>query len=312
MKTISVLCGLALTASMFGCNAPVESDSQGSDPEETTEGETFTETVVQLNEDGTQTVTTRIIDQAEEDRQVALRDMTAAVDAPDLPDGVGHASSAIATKDAGCVGASFWLYDQLNRTGNKICFTGVGAVKLADYLDCNPGQDPATCPTWAQGVAHHSYWAGSSWGHFQERFPNCVNLAGYHCPDFAPYQASEFLSWCEAFKPYINLGDNTCIPPTVSVDWQSPMTASGYNFTPGGSVKIQVLNSNGVSLFSNMFQNADASGNLQRNMGMGYKDGIQCTGNNCGSCGETIKMTDVTSGASASTPSHVCYEPSKS
>ncbi len=311
MKTISVLCGLGLSVSLFACNAPVESESEGSEPEETTSGETFTETVVQLNDDGTQTITTRVIDQAEEDRQVALRDMTSAIDTSDLPDGVGHASSAIATKDAGCAGASFWLYDQNNRTGNKICFTGVGAVKLSDYPDCSPGQDPATCPTWAQGVAHHSYWAGSSWGHFQERFPNCVNPDGYHCPDFGPYQISEFLSWCEAFKGYINLGDDSCVPPSVTVDWQSPMTASGYNFTPVGSVKIQVLSSNG-STVSTVTQTADSKGNVQKSLGMGYKDGIQCTGNNCGSCGETIKMTDVTSGVSASTPSHVCYEPSKS
>ncbi|MGZ3423333.1 MAG: hypothetical protein ACXVEE_36060 [Polyangiales bacterium] len=306
MKTTNALFAIASMASLFGCSSATN-DPGSSDPN----GEpTFTETAVHLNADGTKTVVSRTITMTEEKRQIALRDTPVAKVDQQVEPGVATTSEAL-SKDAGCAGASFWLYDQDNRTGNKICFMGTGTVHLADFKDCSPGQDPATCPTWAQGVGHHSYWAGSSSGHFQDQYSPCVAPTKYHCPDFKAYQISEFLSFCEAIKPDLNVGDNFCIPPNVSTDWSSPMTATGNVFTPGGAVTIQVLSSTSSVLFT-LSATADSTGHVSKMIGDGFKGGIECQGNNCGSCSETIKMIDVTSGVSATAPSHVCYEPSKS
>jgi hypothetical protein len=308
MKTTHALLAIASISCLFGCSAST-SDVASSEP--VTEP-TFTETAVHLNADGTATVTARTITMSDQKRQLALRDAPLEATSVITPVESGVASSSAAlSKDGGCAGSSFWLFDQNKRTGNKICFFGSGAVHLADFKDCSPGQDPATCPTWAQGVGHHSYWAGSATGHFQDRFSNCVAPSQYHCPDFKAFQASEFLSFCEAIKPDLNLADNTCIPPNASVDWSSPMTSSGSNFTPGGAVTVQVLSSTSSVLFT-LSATADSSGYVSKLIGDGFKGGIECQGNNCGSCGETIKMIDVVSGVSATVASHVCYEANKS
>ena len=309
MKTTHALVALSFGAALFGCAATT--DSSGSEVGSKDDEPTFTETSVRFDAEGTAVVVSRTVTLTEESKQVAARLSPVGAGLADKNSNVGTTSEAL-TKDAGCLTSSFWLYDKLNRTGNKICFSGTGVAHLADYKDCSPGQDPATCPTWAQNVGNHSYWAGNKSGHFQDRYPNCVNPSGYHCPDFKALQKSDFLTFCEAIKPDINISDALCISPTASTDFQSPMTASGSNFSPGGSVKFQVLRSDGTPLFSDTFQSADGTGHVSKLIGNGYKGGIPCQGNNCGSCGETVKLTDVTSGVSVTTPSHACFEPGKS
>ena len=119
----------------------------------------YTETVVHIHEDGTESVEVHEVEAAPYD-----------------DDELGLASEDL-SRDTGCAGASIWLYDQPNRGGNRICFhhdsaTGPARVSLDNScstftLTCTPGPTGipscrSTCVPWSRHV--RSLWAGDDAG----------------------------------------------------------------------------------------------------------------------------------------------------
>ena len=282
---IKIIIGIALSATLTGCLANPDAEHDSLDP-------TYTEMAVHLNADGTRTVTTRTITLSEELRENAEREGRyvhtdpQGVESADL----GTASAALVA-DAGCASASFWLYDQVNRTGNKVCFSGTGVADLHDYSTCAPGTPPYQCISIAS--LKKSYWAGTYSGYFQgSTAPTCVAPSVGHCTAFSTNQASNTLTSCENSNTRLNIGPY-CRSPTVSQVGQSPMGGQGYLFTVGGSVKGEIFN--GAVLKSTQTGIADANGSVSIGFGNPMVYG------SAASCGETLKFTDVATGLTATT-----------
>jgi hypothetical protein len=122
MRSIHLAPVLFVLAAACGNPAPADPDAAPA-PDPTTvvaDTDVFTETVVTLQPDGTSSTVARPITAAEE-RAIAARIGTAH----------GTAEPLI-QQDPSC-GSGFWLYDQPNYVGNRICFTGAGTAALALY-----------------------------------------------------------------------------------------------------------------------------------------------------------------------------------
>lgn len=167
-KTIAAM-ALGMMA-MAGCasESALEGESTGDEG-----AALITETVVSVDAEGKEVVTSRLITQAEADRQVRAR--LSPVGPAAAGEGVGEAQQAI-TADGGCAGASLWLQDGPNQTGNRICFarslpTNDGA-SLSSY--CRTGHLVPGYPryswvcdsSWSGAV--RSFWAGADNGTFSK------------------------------------------------------------------------------------------------------------------------------------------------
>lgn len=130
----------------------------------------YARTIVQLEADGTTTVRTELITASEQRRQVAAREAALAPSRGEDPsfddERLGTTILAISV-DSSCNGASMWMFDQPNLTGNEICFTGQGYTDLHNYtrLVCANPWGPCWILTWAGATA--SYWAGVDAGIFR-------------------------------------------------------------------------------------------------------------------------------------------------
>jgi len=289
MKTVGIICGIALTATLAGCLSGPDTDSGDSEP-------MFTQTAVHLNADGTETVVTRSISAGELRRQQAERALATQGASPDGAhptadaDGVGTAAEAF-TVDASCASASFWLFDQADQYGDVICFSGEGIVDLSKYSPCAPGTPPYLCLSWVS--AKKSYYSGTYGGNFQSGGSMTSCLAQNVAADckFGVYNRHDTLtSTCEAPARYLNIGP-MCWMPSASVDSSNPIGVDGYDFTPHGVVKVELLK-NGADLYTPAHVTADASGHVS----YGYGN-PPYTGNH--GCGESIRLTDVASSLTA-------------
>jgi hypothetical protein len=135
---------------------------------------TFTETSVTIASDGTATSTVKRVtaeqielENVERQRAIDLR---------------AQGIEPTETRDSSCAGADVWIFDGLNQSGNKICFTGSGTQLLINYCDFEDGID---CTAWSYAAA--SVWGGSLTGSiapnstcsvstpFQQVNVNCLN-----------------------------------------------------------------------------------------------------------------------------------------
>jgi hypothetical protein len=141
-------------ALLFACG-------QGSSSElETSSGldsDVFTRTVVTLKPDGNHVVQTQRITRAEQRADVARR--MAALEGSATPSG-RPADVGSLINDPTCASASMWMFDDVNLTGNELCFYGYGTVDLNRYFDLTRR---ATF-TWTYAL--HSFLAGADNGAF--------------------------------------------------------------------------------------------------------------------------------------------------
>lgn len=155
-----------------------------------------TRTVVNLNDDGTQTITQTLITVAEQQAELA-RNRAAEEAYLSRPDNVAYSDPPV--RDGSCSWYSLKLFDGPTYTGNYICFTGNGFVNLGNYCrnTCAPGQRLCLCGgRWAGSV--RAYWSGSNFGWYQSN-----NL---ECPadDFMPqYEARSTVSSCIQSANYV-------------------------------------------------------------------------------------------------------------
>lgn len=126
---------------------------------------TITRTIVRLNADGTETVHQVQITEAQQRADVAAREAatTPGATTPHAGEKVGTTSEAITTDD-GCGGASMWLFDGTNLTGNEICFIGAGTANLKSYIR-QVFYAPRLPTHW--NLAVRSYYAGNEAGDFR-------------------------------------------------------------------------------------------------------------------------------------------------
>jgi hypothetical protein len=283
MQVTKTILGIAMTVILAGCMADQETTNNEPDP-------TYTETAVHLNADGTQTVTYRAVTLSQELRENADRELLATPGGQpgDEATGLGTAAEAL-WQDTGCAGSSFWLYDHVNRTGNRICFAGTGIADLAAYP-----VDPhcsGVCSSWYGAM--QSYYSGLYEGWFQglTQEVSCTNATANHCAAFSAYAQHNSLTSCETGTTgrRLNLGKE-CWSPAVSQSGLGPVGGVGSWFFPGGSVRGEIWS--GSTNLGGSTHTADASGNVT--IGFGNP-------NSASSCGESIKFTDLTSGLIATT-----------
>lgn len=153
MKSSSIL-ALALLSSLAACTTAIDDPSEDVGVDDLP---TVSRTVVRLAPDGTQTVDEDFITPAEQRDEIAARDAQ-------LAQGRG-AESAIAVDD-GCGGSSLWIYDNVNQTGNEVCFYGAGTAYLSYYRRSVCAGSTCYFGNWMNAV--RSYYAGSSGGRFGE------------------------------------------------------------------------------------------------------------------------------------------------
>jgi hypothetical protein len=104
--------------------------------------------------------------------------------------GLGETTQAI-DQDTGCAIASLWIFDQVNRTGNEIWFSGAGGTFLSDdaHWVCTTNWE---CYPVNRRHQVRSYWAGSELGHFSEDIPP---------GSFTPFAAHEQLNVADPVVP---------------------------------------------------------------------------------------------------------------
>jgi hypothetical protein len=123
MKTFVKLATLApLTALAVACAAPTDPQDSASEvaPSTTLEAEAvspddvFTDTIVDVKEDGSYDIKTKLVTLAERQAEIKIREAIAA----------GIPVERTLAWDSGCASSSHWLYDQPNTplTANRICF----------------------------------------------------------------------------------------------------------------------------------------------------------------------------------------------
>jgi hypothetical protein len=166
-----------------------------SPPPPADDGALVTRTVVNLNDDGTQTVTATQItvaeQQAELERNRQLEEAFLS-----RPDNVAYSDPPV--RDGSCSWYSLKLFDGPTYTGNYICFTGNGFVNLNNYCrnTCAPGHICLCGGRWAGAV--RAYWSGSNTGWYQAN--------NVECPpdDFMPaYEARSTVSSCIQSANYV-------------------------------------------------------------------------------------------------------------
>jgi hypothetical protein len=151
-------------AATSGCAEPE------SEPEASTEEETFTLTSISVNADGTRTIEERSITASEQRAMIAERARTLGL-GPDetesLPEGLGVDRSAL-FYDPSCAAASLWIFSRINLAGDQVCFNGTGSItNLTNTGSWDCWEDINGIPRCSEYGYLRSYWAGSNPGGFQ-------------------------------------------------------------------------------------------------------------------------------------------------
>jgi hypothetical protein len=185
----SLALSLLSTVAIAACDAPAAGTDAGTTnsvaapavPDETV----FDEIAVIVSPDGTLRTTSGTITAGVERAQAAAR----------ARGGV----EPLEDQDPTCLGASFWLYDRADQTGNRICFSGRGGVALASFLDLECSNHWCFRGNWQ--LSSGSYYAGTESGYLQENVSPSGGGGGggFHQPDagaveiqFGPYGHASF------------------------------------------------------------------------------------------------------------------------
>ncbi|WP_437306560.1 hypothetical protein [Sorangium sp. So ce388] len=195
MKHLGSLFGVALIgATAAGCYG-----AEGDDGaiEAASEEETFTGTVVAINDDGSQTVTTEHFTRAE---QLEWQRLRAGVQRGEAA-GLGTAEQASVITASCSNGNALWLYDNTGGSGNMLCLIesgGAGSVILRDY--------PRGPGTWSGAVK--SYWPGIDSGFF---YNGLVRWCQSQTASFAAWGPLQDLVGYSTTHS-LRLGDTLCSP----------------------------------------------------------------------------------------------------
>lgn len=190
---LGVLCAVGSSACM------VEADEAVGD-------ETFTRTIVHLNEDGTEYVTVET---------VTLQEQLAELEEEELRrqgeyEGLGTARQAIAM-DSSCASSSMRMWDGTGYIGHQICFTGTGVANLTSYcriwVGLYPGGPLVCTHRWSASVK--SYKSGSTAGVFWKSH-DPMRWCSDMCPMFYSNTSASPVSTCEQSGVELQLGPVTC------------------------------------------------------------------------------------------------------
>lgn len=105
------------------------------------------------------------------------------------------AAAAPIDRDAACAWNAYWLYDRVDRTGNRICFVGPGTAWLEDYWR----NDGGYYRTWEFGVG--TSWPGDIGGNLAASSGRGTD-ANYQVPDEGPVQRFDFAPWAASANVY--------------------------------------------------------------------------------------------------------------
>ena len=196
---LASLAALALpaTACMMDAEEPGDLDADVA-----VEAEVFTRTIVTLHDDGTETIELRDVTLEEQLGDQHLRQLRLG----GQHDGLGTTSDAI-TKDSGCAGSAIWIFDQVNLTGNEICFVGGGVVDLNNY--CRTSSNNLCFDRWSYDV--RSYWAGVDMGLFSIGSGFTCGSGQGTCSNFTQYEKVTTADSCEQQARFLGL-QMLCVP----------------------------------------------------------------------------------------------------
>lgn len=202
MSLSSMLCRLtivpaAVVALASGCSGGTDAAA----PPAESDG-TISRTVVHLHGDAPpEVVTTRIsaeIAAAEVEARAARAASGVDVHANELaPQGI--------TNDTSCAGASLWINDGANQSGNRICFYGSGQADLSSF--CHISFRGACLSSWA-GAAR-SYWAGSDPSGYFNHYASPPPSGAPDCEEFfLEYARIDTALPCTQKANYVKLGSD--------------------------------------------------------------------------------------------------------
>jgi hypothetical protein len=181
-----------------GCAHDDSSDGEDvADLEEQTE--MVNDTIVRVNEDGTETVTVRWLTRAERRAENEARErLLAAKDQPG-EEQVGEAKAALVV-DSGC--SELWLNDEPNQEGNRICFRKAGPTIL-DYVYlgnyCRErNYFTGFCWSWWDNAVQ-SYWSWTDPVYFFTACPSIIESSG-------SYEQVDTVNSCVAQATHVGLG----------------------------------------------------------------------------------------------------------
>jgi hypothetical protein len=211
------------------------------------EGEALvSETVVSVDAEGKEQVTSRLITQAEADRVLAARVARQQAAAA----GVGEAQEALTT-DTGCAGASLWLQDGTNQSGNRICFARSVPVNdgasLSSYCRLRHASGSGIYSYWICDAtwsgAVRSFWGGVDNGTFSKPGAQPYYFNAYERADVpgAPVTGAtrvELASTCKRrLCPQNACADGEwCNNGVCSINAQTAWCSNGVSYTSGGDM----------------------------------------------------------------------------
>lgn len=196
---------VGLGAALLGASALIAGCSEAEPVVASTDqtDQSITRTIVELNGLGKETVRTETISLSEQRAEIearkAMMERRSRGEAEPLRQAI--------TKDAGCAGSSWWLFDQPGLAGNEICFSGAGVVDLSSYRRgrCFLSK---TCNTWKAAV--RSYWGGVEYADFSATWD------AYRCACIFPYSLGD-ASGCEQNGFYFTLSTFACNPVDMNI-----------------------------------------------------------------------------------------------
>jgi hypothetical protein len=156
---------------------------------------TYSRTIVHLHGDGTKSVVVDTITSEDQAAEVAAAHASGRGRAPVAPaapvsgtDGLGTAAQPLVAQDTSCGSSSFWIFDQVQRQGNEICFyedtsdgTNAGEVFFSNYtrtVECNG----YFCFPFSWSGAVRSYWPGSDCGGWMDEWGDGIEYFGMWAP----------------------------------------------------------------------------------------------------------------------------------
>ena len=188
---------LLALAFLAACAAPPAADPDAAPPsiDPPLDGTIFTETRVTLSPGGGERVELAPITAAQELAQNAAR-----------ADWIATGRTPLTSLDTICSNSSFWMYDRAGWTGNLICFSGQGSVRLASYGRPVCSQVGCYWGNWSLGAG--SLWAGTERGWLIDGpSPFPVDGGGYPQVLFGAWTKGDFQDSGGGRFVYLSLDD---------------------------------------------------------------------------------------------------------
>jgi hypothetical protein len=197
MKRIAFVSLFVVLGIAPGC-AQYDSSDGEDDADLEVQAQMVNDTIVRVNEDGTETVTVRWLTRAERRAENEARERLLAAKGQPGEEQVGEAKAAL-VKDSNC--SELWLNDEPNQEGNRICFYKVG-TSLNDYVYLgNYCRERdyfyGLCWSWWDHAVQ-SYWSWTDPGYF---FTDCPAIQY-----FGSYEQANTVNSCVAQATHVGLG----------------------------------------------------------------------------------------------------------